>query len=133
MCVIDRSKENKEKLTTNRHTYRPTTITKNTKKTDNHKRLTMKANQTDRKRQCAPRAYLVKELKDNNAFWSYSDVDESSVDDATLIEKTLRYLDLNEIKKLFELFSEKEKNTIHLKKTKPHSLRQASGTMGNQG
>lgn len=65
------------------------------------------------------RAYLVKELKDNNAFWSYSDVENSIVDDDTLIEKTLRYLDLDEIKILFEMFNEKDIKRVWLERLVP--------------
>lgn len=67
----------------------------------------------------APRAYLVKELRDNNVFWSYSDVENSAIDDDTLIEKTLRYLDIDEINILFEMFSEKDIKRVWLERLVP--------------
>lgn len=67
----------------------------------------------------APRTYLVKELRDNNVFWSYSDVENSAIDDDTLIEKTLRYLDIDEINILFEMFSEKDIKRVWLERLVP--------------
>lgn len=69
-----------------------------------------------RQQDSSPRAYLIKELRDNNVFWSYSDVKNSDIDDDTLIEKTLRYLDLDEIKILFEMFSEKNIKRVWLER-----------------
>ena len=49
---------------------------------------------------------LVEQLKAEHAFWSYS-IDElspSDVDDDQLIAMTMRYLDLPEIRQLFQIF-----------------------------
>lgn len=50
---------------------------------------------------------LLTQLKEEKAFWSYEDqsVTLDSVDDDHLIAMTMRYLDLPEIKQLFEIFS----------------------------
>ena len=53
---------------------------------------------------------LFKQLKAEHAFWSY-DVDKISIadiDDANLIALTMRYLDLPEINRLFEIYSSKK-------------------------
>jgi plasmid maintenance system antidote protein VapI len=50
------------------------------------------------------RESLCRELIDKKAFWSYSNISPESISDEDLIEKTLTYLDLGEISKLFELF-----------------------------
>ena len=50
------------------------------------------------------KSYLLQKLKDENCFWSYSEVSAEDVDDATLIEKTMRHLDIDEINLLFKLF-----------------------------
>lgn len=47
---------------------------------------------------------LVKELLSANAFWSYTNVSAEYIPDDELIEKTLIYLDLKDIAKLFELY-----------------------------
>ncbi len=47
---------------------------------------------------------LVKELLSANAFWSYTNVSAENIPDDELIEKTLIYLDLKDIAKLFELY-----------------------------
>ena len=46
-------------------------------------------------------------LKEEHAFWSYSpeSVSLSNVDDDQIIALTMRYLDLPEIKQLFEIYS----------------------------
>jgi len=47
---------------------------------------------------------LVKELNKVNAFWSYANVSADNISDEELIEKTLIYLDMKDISKLFELY-----------------------------
>lgn len=50
---------------------------------------------------------LLNKLKEERAFWSYDDktISLESVNDDQLIAMTMRYLDLQEIKQLFEIFS----------------------------
>lgn len=50
---------------------------------------------------------LLRQLKDENAFWSYDPetVTLESIRDDQLIAMTMRYLDLDEIKQLFRIFS----------------------------
>ncbi len=50
---------------------------------------------------------LLVKLEKANAFWSYSEVDESSVSDDDIVEKTFIHLDLDDISYLFELYSTK--------------------------
>lgn len=53
---------------------------------------------------------LLKQLKKENAFWSYDpeSVTIDNVRDDQLIAMTMRYLDLDEIKQLFSIFSFKK-------------------------
>lgn len=53
---------------------------------------------------------LLDKLKRENAFWSYSpeSISPASVGDDQLIALTMRYLDLDEIKQLFQIFSFKK-------------------------
>lgn len=53
------------------------------------------------------KAFLFDKLKEENAFWSYdvSDVSLDHLNDDQLIALTLRYLDLDEINVLFEIYS----------------------------
>ncbi len=53
---------------------------------------------------------LLEQLKEENAFWSYAQesVSLDSVRDDQLIALTMRYLDLDEIKQLFSIFSFKK-------------------------
>ncbi|WP_289823904.1 hypothetical protein [uncultured Duncaniella sp.] len=50
---------------------------------------------------------LLEQLKEENAFWSYSaeSVSLDNVHDDQLIALTMRYLDLDEIRLLFNIFS----------------------------
>ena len=48
---------------------------------------------------------LFAKLKSANAFWSYSQVKEGDVSDEDLVEKTLIHLDMDDISRLFELFT----------------------------
>lgn len=50
---------------------------------------------------------LLEQLKEEHAFWSYApeSVTSSKLDDDQIIALTMRYLDLPEIKQLFEIFS----------------------------
>ena len=54
-------------------------------------------------------AFLVNKLKEERAFWSYdqSTVTIESISDELLIALTLRYLDLEEINLLYEIYSPK--------------------------
>ena len=51
------------------------------------------------------RKELFQKLKEENAFWSYNMECVEDINDRMLIVKTLVHLDLNEIDKLFEIFS----------------------------
>lgn len=53
---------------------------------------------------------LIEQLKEENAFWSYApeSVSLDNVRDDQLIALTMRYLDLDEIKVLFSIFSFKK-------------------------
>lgn len=50
---------------------------------------------------------LLRKLKEENAFWSYApeSVSLDNIRDDQLIAMTMRYLDLDEIKQLFSIFS----------------------------
>ena len=53
---------------------------------------------------------LLRSLKKMNAFWSYNiaDVSEKTISDEMLIEKSLVHLDIDDLKKLFSIFSYKK-------------------------
>lgn len=53
---------------------------------------------------------LLEQLKEENAFWSYdlNTVTLDNIHDEQLIALTMRYLDLEEIKQLFSIFSFKK-------------------------
>jgi len=57
---------------------------------------------------------LILALKKNNAFWSYdlSDIQSNTISNEFLIESTLVFGDVDEIKKLFQIFSKKEIKAI---------------------
>lgn len=50
---------------------------------------------------------LLQQLKEENAFWSYApeSITLDTIGDEQLIALTMRYLDLDEIKQLFSIFS----------------------------
>lgn len=60
------------------------------------------------------KAALFDELKRENVFWSYDydSISAFNISDENLIAYTLRYLDLPDIKKLFEIFSFKKIKTV---------------------
>lgn len=53
---------------------------------------------------------LLEQLKEENAFWSYDpkSISLDNIHDDQLIALTMRYLDLDEIKQLFSIFSFKK-------------------------
>jgi len=53
---------------------------------------------------------LLHTLQKLNAFWSYNaaDISEHTVGDELFIEKSLRYLDIDDLKKLFLLYPHKK-------------------------
>lgn len=63
------------------------------------------------------KVFLLDKLKQEHCFWSYSDdsVTLENVSDDMLIEKTLQYLDLEEINVLFQTFSFKKIKQAWLK------------------
>jgi hypothetical protein len=52
--------------------------------------------------------YLIKRLKQANAFWSYNVEAIKDVPDNLLVELVMLHLDLDDIDKLFELYSFKK-------------------------
>ncbi len=50
---------------------------------------------------------LCMKLLEVNAFWSYDNVAEGDVSDADIVEKTFLLLDMDDISRLFELYSRK--------------------------
>lgn len=48
---------------------------------------------------------ILRQLIDENRFWSYDVSNESLISDEEIIEKTLVYLDLEQIKQIFKIFS----------------------------
>ncbi|OFY41780.1 MAG: hypothetical protein A2X18_09930 [Bacteroidetes bacterium GWF2_40_14] len=48
---------------------------------------------------------LLEQLLNAKALWSYANVSVENIPDDELIEKVFIYLDLNEISKIFELYS----------------------------
>lgn len=65
----------------------------------------MIANRKDYKNEI--KAKLLNQLKEEHAFWSYApeSVSIDTITDNQLIAMTMRYLDLSEIKDLFQIFS----------------------------
>ena len=61
----------------------------------------------DKKKIMELKSVLLEQLKRENAFWSYEDdyVNLESIGDDQLIAMTMRFLDMNEIKQLFSIFS----------------------------
>jgi len=53
---------------------------------------------------------LTEKLMERNGFWSYDMLQTNEVLDDILIEKTLLYLDIDDIDKLFTIYSYKKSN-----------------------
>lgn len=62
---------------------------------------------------------LVRKLKDEHCFWSYAEDSVKNIPDEILIEKTLVYLDLDEIDSLFHLFPYKKIKKVWLEQLVP--------------
>lgn len=60
-----------------------------------------------KKYQISLRHSLCMKLLAANAFWSYGNVEEGEVSDEDIIEKTMLLLDMDDISRLFELYSRK--------------------------
>lgn len=68
----------------------------------------------------AHRHFLIGKLREEKCFWSYApDFAESDVPDEIIIEKTLVYLDLDEIKALFELYGKQKVKRVWLERLVP--------------
>jgi len=68
----------------------------------------------------ARRHFLIEKLKEENRFWSYAPgFADSDVPDEIIIEKTLVYLDLDEIKVLFELYGKQKVKRVWLERLVP--------------
>jgi len=66
---------------------------------------------------------IIKKLMDEKAFWSYQVDENSSVPDEVLIEKTLIYLDLDEINALFDLYCYKQVKEVWMNRVKTQEPR----------
>lgn len=62
---------------------------------------------------------LLEKLKAENCFWSYDPTSWDQATDDQLIEKTLIYLDLPEIDRLFALFDRKKVKQVWLRRMVP--------------
>ena len=51
------------------------------------------------------KAGLLTKLKQEHCFWSFNEEAISNIPDDMLIEKTLQYLDLEDIERLFQIYS----------------------------
>ena len=68
----------------------------------------------------ARKHFLIEKLKEENRFWSYAPgFADSDVPDDILIEKTLVYLDLDEIRMLFELYGKQKVKHVWLERLVP--------------
>lgn len=66
------------------------------------------------------RHFLIDKLKEEKCFWSYaSGFADCDVPDEIIIEKTLVYLDLDEIKVLFELYGKQMVKRVWLERLVP--------------
>ncbi|MBQ9212978.1 MAG: hypothetical protein IJ150_03460 [Bacteroidales bacterium] len=64
--------------------------------------------------------FLIEKLKEEKCFWSYAPgFADSDVPDEIIIEKTLVYLDLDEIKVLFELYGKQMVKHVWLERLVP--------------
>ncbi len=66
---------------------------------------------------------IIDKLNEEKVFWSYDVQKGDPIADEVLIEKTLVYLDLEEIDALFELFSYKKIKKVWLQKVKSQEPR----------
>lgn len=57
---------------------------------------------------------LLAKLKQEHCFWSYNESSIKDIPDDMLIEKTLLYLDLEEINQLFQVYSFKKIKQVWL-------------------
>ncbi|MBO7597826.1 MAG: hypothetical protein J6T70_12365 [Bacteroidales bacterium] len=63
---------------------------------------------------------MIEKLKEENRFWSYAPgFADSDVPDDIIIEKTLVYLDLDEIRMLFELYGKQKVKHVWLERLVP--------------
>lgn len=64
----------------------------------------------DRNKKIETKRFLLDKLREENIFWSYNQekISTETLSDDQLIAMTMRYLDLDEIRKLFDIFSLKK-------------------------
>ena len=62
---------------------------------------------------------LLAKLKQEHCFWSFSEDSIKNISDEILIEKTMIYLDLEEIYLLFTIYPYKKIKTVWLEKLVP--------------
>ena len=70
---------------------------------------------------------LLDKLKQEHCFWSFNEEAISNIPDDILIEKTLQYLDLEDIEQLFQIYSFRKVKKVWLEHLVPqeeylHSL-----------
>lgn len=66
--------------------------------------LSIQARARMKRRKQEMRDCLVSKLKASSAFWSYQEVDGSTLSDEDVIENTIVHLDMDEIEMLFSLY-----------------------------
>lgn len=79
----------------------------------NHKEKLGQRRQTPKPTQ-EKRTQLIESLVANNAFWSYDNISEETLNDEILISKTLQHLDIKEINQLFKMFPVKKIKKVWL-------------------
>lgn len=62
---------------------------------------------------------LLTKLKQEHCFWSFSEESISNIPDDMLIEKTLQYLDLEDIEQLFQIYPYRKVKRVWLERLVP--------------
>lgn len=65
------------------------------------------------------KANLLTKLKQEHCFWSFNEDAISNIPDDMLIEKTLQYLDLEDIEHLFQIYSFRKVKQVWLERLVP--------------
>ena len=65
------------------------------------------------------KANLLTKLKQEHCFWSFNEDAISNIPDDMLIEKTLQYLDLEDIEHLFQIYSFRKVKRVWLERLVP--------------
>ncbi len=64
--------------------------------------------------QVSIKSELLEKLKQEHCFWSFNEDSISDVSDDMLVEKTLQYLDLEDIDQLFKIYSYRKVKQVWL-------------------